>query len=373
MRKQIRFMLCVAAAAGMLAGCGQKKEAPVEQPAGQESAQGEAQGQKSGEVNGAEDKAGEQDKKEQKSGEKQDAVVLRCGITVSQSSLPAEALEVFDKSLQEATDGAVKLEVYYDGTMGNERDVIEGVSMGTIEMYAGSTAPLANFVDDFNIWDLPYMVDMNNLEDAYAIMDGEIGQKMLDSLSPIGMKGLAISHQGFRCMLNGKKAVAEPADAKNLVIRTMENDIHLQFYREVGANPVAMASTEAFTALAQGTIDGMDNILDAFYTQGAFESAKYLTMTGHIISGYVFLVNSDVFNSLTAEQQAAVEQAGKEAAKFMRDRAMEKMDEIAEIAEKDYGVTVTQVDTQKWKDASSKVAEKYKDGIDPEYWSAFYE
>ena len=68
------------------------------------------------------------------------------------------------------------------------RDVIEGVSMGTIEMYAGSTAPLANFVDDFNIWDLPYMVDMNKLEDAYAIMDGAIGQKMLDSLSSIGTK-----------------------------------------------------------------------------------------------------------------------------------------------------------------------------------------
>lgn len=94
-----------------------------------------------------------------------------------------------------------------------------------------------------------------------------IGQKMLDSLSSIGTKGLAISHQGFRCMLNGKKEVNKPADAKNLVIRTMENDIHLEFYREIGANPVAMASTEAFTALAQGTIDGMDNILDAFYTR----------------------------------------------------------------------------------------------------------
>ena len=88
--------------------------------------------------------------------------MIRCGITVSQNSLPAEALEVFNESLKKATDGTVRLEVFYDGTMGNERDVIEGVSMGTIEMYAGSTAPLANFVDDFNIWDLPYMVDMIN-------------------------------------------------------------------------------------------------------------------------------------------------------------------------------------------------------------------
>lgn len=354
MRKKISLLLCAAMVVGAIAGCGQKSE--VVQETKQEEKQETAVGETTA----------------KKAEESKDATVLRCGITVSQSSLPAEALAVFDKSLQEATDGAVKLEVYYDGTMGNERDVIEGVSMGTIEMYAGSTAPLANFVDDFNIWDLPYMVDMNNLEDAYAIMDGDIGQKMLDSLSPIGMKGLAISHQGFRCMLNSKKTVTEPADAKNLVIRTMENDIHLEFYRKIGANPVAMASTEAFTALAQGTIDGMDNILDAFYTQGAFESAKYLTMTGHIISGYVFIVNNDVFQSLTAEQQTAVQQAGRDASKFMRERAMEKMDEIAEIAGKDHGVTVTEVDTQKWKDASAEVAEKYKAGIDPEYWNAFY-
>lgn len=354
MRKKISLLLCSVMVIGAVAGCSQKKETI------QETKLAEKQETV---VEGATEKQEEGSKEE---------TILRCGITVSQSSLPAEALEIYNKSLQAATGGAVKLEVYYDGTMGNERDVIEGVSMGTIEMYAGSTAPLANFVDDFNIWDLPYMVDMNKLEDAYAIMDGETGQKMLDSLSPIGMKGLAISHQGFRCMLNGKKAVAEPGDAKNLVIRTMENDIHLEFYRKIGANPVAMASTEAFTALAQGTIDGMDNILDAFYTQGAFESAKYLTMTGHVISGYVFVVNNDVFQSLTAEQQAAVEQAGKDAAKFMRERAMEKMDEIAEIASKDHGVTVTKVDTQKWKEASAAVAEKYKDGIDPEYWNAFY-
>lgn len=354
MKKMISLLLCTAMAAGVLAGCGQKNEGVQESQETKQVGKQEFAGGNAAEEN-------------------KDAVVLRCGITVSQSSLPAEALEVFNQSVQTATDGAVRLEVHYDGTMGNERDVIEGVSMGTIEMYAGSTAPLANFVDDFNIWDLPYMVDMNNLEGAYAIMDGEVGQKMLDSLLPIGMKGLAISHQGFRCMLNSKKEVKAPADAKKLVIRTMENDIHLGFYREIGANPVAMASTEAFTALAQGTIDGMDNILDAFYTQGAFESAKNLTMTGHIISGYVFLINDEVFQSLTAEQQEAVQQAGREAAKFMRERAMEKMDEIAAIAEKDYGVTVTQVDTKEWKEASAQVAEKYKAEIDPEYWNAFYQ
>ncbi len=303
----------------------------------------------------------------------EDEIIIRCGITVSQSSISAQALEVFNQSVQAATNGAIKLEVYYDGTMGDERDVLEGVSMGTIEMYAGSTAPIANFVDDFNILDLPYVVDMNDLDAAYALMDGEVGQTMLSSLNTIGVEGLALSHQGFRFMLNNDHEVATPEDAANLVIRTMENDIHLEFYKEVGANPVAMASTEAFTALAQGTIDGMDNIIDAFYTQGAFESAKYLTMTGHIISGYVFAINQDLFNSLTPDQQAAIKQASTEASIYLRDAAMAGIDEVAEIAQSEYGVTITEVDTQLWKEASAGVTENYKDSIDPVYWNAFYE
>lgn len=350
MKKAISIILSIVMLAALLCGCGQTGDANTNEAVATNPAEAEVSAEN----------------------ESAEPVVLRCGITVSSESLPAEALEVLNKKLQETTNGQLQIEVYYDGTMGNERDVIEGVSMGTIEMYAGSTAPIANFVSDFNILDLPYVVDINNLEDSYKIFDGEIGQQMLDSLSTVGIKGLSVTHQGFRCMLNSKREVVTPEDAKDLVIRTMENDIHLEFYRTIGANPVAMASTEAFTALAQGTIDGMDNILDAFYTQGAFESAKYLSLTGHVISGYVFAVNQDVFNSLSPELQAAFEEAGKEAGVYMRNRAMEKMDEIIDVAKNEYGVTVTEVDTQLWKDASAAVAETYKDSIATEYWNAFY-
>ena len=134
--KTISLLLCAAMTAGVLSGCGQKDTAS-------ETVRTENQEQEN--TNGA---AGQAPKAEEPADNK-DAAVIRCGITVSQNSLPAEALEVFNESLKKATDGTVRLEVFYDGTMGNERDVIEGVSMGTIEMYAGSTAPLANFVDDF--------------------------------------------------------------------------------------------------------------------------------------------------------------------------------------------------------------------------------
>ncbi|MCI8513639.1 MAG: DctP family TRAP transporter solute-binding subunit [Lachnospiraceae bacterium] len=298
---------------------------------------------------------------------------LRCGITVSDTSVAAQALAVFKEEVEKATNQTVKVEVHYDGTMGNERDVIEGVSLGTIEMFCGSTAPLSNFTDSFQIWDLPFVVDINNMDAAYRIMDGEVGRDMLDSLSSIGIKGLAMAHNGFRFILNRVKEVKTPADASNMVIRTMENDIHLAFYQAIGANPTAMASTEAFTALAQGTIDGMDNNLDAFYTQGAFESAKYLTLTGHVFSASIFLMNQSVFDQMSKSQQDAVMAAIQKAAEYQRDGSTQGMEDIKKIAKDDYDVTVTEVpDLNAWKDCCENLYDQYKSGIKSEYWDAFF-
>lgn len=299
-------------------------------------------------------------------------ITLRCGITVADTSIAGQALQQFEKEVEEGTNGTVQVDLYYDGTLGNERDMIEGVSMGTQEMFCGSTAPLSNFVDDFTVWDLPFAVDINNMEAAYDVMDGEVGQKMLDGLSEVGIKGLAMAHNGFRFILNRTKEVKTPEDIKGLVIRTMENDIHLAFYKAVGANPTPMASTEAFTALAQGVIDGMDNNLDAFNTQGAFESAKYLTMTGHVFSASIFLMNEDAYNSMSAHQQEVVMTAIKNAADFQRDASTKAMDEIVEKAKTEYGVTVTEVNIDDWKACCDPIYEEYKDQIDPEYYAAFF-
>lgn len=334
------------AAAGVLGGCG-KNDTPSTTAAASGSSESGASGDKE--------------------------FTLRCGITVSDTSVAAQALAVFKEEVEKATNGTVKVEVHYDGTMGNERDVIEGVSLGTIEMFCGSTAPLSNFTDSFQIWDLPFVVDINNMDAAYEIMDGEIGRDMLDSLSSIGIKGLAMAHNGFRFILNRVKEIKTPADASNMVIRTMENDIHLAFYQAIGANPTAMASTEAFTALAQGTIDGMDNNLDAFYTQGAFESAKYLTLTGHVFSASIFLMNQSVFDQMSASQQEAVMAAIQKAAEYQREGSTQGMEEIKTIAKDEYGVTVTEVpDLDAWKTCCEDLYNQYKSGIKSEYWDAFF-
>ncbi|GEM_PF-592512 len=298
---------------------------------------------------------------------------IRCGITVSTDSVAAQALAVFKEEVEKATNNTVMVEVHPDGTLGNERDVIEGVSLGTVEMFCGSTAPLTNFTDAFNVWDLPFVVDINNMQAAYDIMDGPVGQAMLDQLADIGAKGLAMAHNGFRFILNRVKEVATPDDIKGLVIRTMENDVHMAFYQACGANPTPMASTEAFTALAQGTIDGMDNNLDAFYTQGAYESAKFLSLTGHIFSASIFLMNKAIFDEMSETQQNAILAGIKKAADFQREGCTEGMETIKKIAAEDYGVTVTEIpDLTPWKDCCANLYDQYKGGIKEDYWNAFF-
>lgn len=298
--------------------------------------------------------------------------VIRCGITVSEDSSPAKALRVFQKHVEEKSNGRIKFELHLNGTLGNERDMIEGLGLGTQEMVNVSTAPLLNFSPDFMVWDLPYMVENSpeGLKKTYEVMDGPVGQGMLKTLEKQGIKGLSFSHNGFRHCLNRVKPVAHPADIKGMKIRTMENNVHLAFYTAVGASPTPMASTEAFTALQQGVIDGMDNNLDAFYTQGAFEAAKYLTLTSHVFSASATLMSLDFFNSLSSEDQRIVLDAADAAKKAYREISEARDGEVVDIIKTKYGVTVTPVDFNEWQPLVKSLWDRFGDRIDKKYIEA---
>ena len=302
-----------------------------------------------------------------------EVINIRCGITVSEDSNSAKALRIFEQYIKEKSGGRLQFELHLNGSLGNERDMIEGVSLGTQEMVATSSAPLINFSSDFMVWDLPYAVPntLEGLQATYEIMDGPLGQAMWDSMKKHGIKGLGFAHNGFRHCLNRVKDVATPADIRGMKIRTMENIVHLAFYNAVGANPTAMASTEAFTALQQGVIDGMDNNLDAFYTQGAWETAKHLTLTGHVFSAAAIMISQDFFDSLSAEDQKIITDGADIAKKAYREIAEKREEEVIEMFQRDCGVTVTRINIEDWRPLVSDIWDQYKDRIDPKYMAAF--
>ena len=297
---------------------------------------------------------------------------LRWGMANPADAPPAVGARRFSELFQEATNGAVIIDTYPQAQLGNERDLIEGVGMGSVDFCSVSGA-LTNFSSAFLTFDLPYIVKNNpdGLKKAFAVLDGPIGREVLDSLRPVGIKGLAFWYAGFRNALNSRKNIRTPDDIKGMKIRTMENELHLAFYKAVGAMPVAIASSEAFTALQQGVIDGMDNNVSSFYTQKAYEAAKYMSLTNHVYSPLTVMVNLKLYDSFSTEWRQALDRLVVEVRDWQRAYALED-DEKSIQAMKEKGVTVIEdIDYDAWQKACSSVYADYSSKINQKHLDAF--
>jgi tripartite ATP-independent transporter DctP family solute receptor len=152
------------------------------------------------------------------------------------------------------------------------------------------------------------------------VLDGPIGQDLLKKFEPKGIEALAWGENGFRHMTDSKRPIDSPADLKGLKMRTMENPIHIQAYRQFGILPTPMAFTEVFTALQQGTVDGQENPLSVITSAKLYEVQKYLALTGHVYSPAVILMNKARWDALSPADKQAFRDAAHEAVKANRAR-----------------------------------------------------
>jgi tripartite ATP-independent transporter DctP family solute receptor len=208
-------------------------------------------------------------------------------------------------------------------------------------------------VPEVKILDVPFL--FRDYAHARAVLDGPIGQELLQKFDARGMKALAWGENGFRHMTNSKRAVNAPEDLKGLKMRTMENPVHVQAYKGFGIIPTPMAFSEVFTALQQGTVDGQENPLSVITSAKFDQVQKYLTLTGHVYSPCVFLMNKGAFDKLSAADKTAFLEAAKEGVKANRMRvdSDEKM-AVADLRAK--GMTVVdQVDKTRFQSALSPV------------------
>lgn len=266
----------------------------------------------------------------------------------------------FDELLREKSNGRIGLEIFPSAQLGSERETIEGVQMGTIDMTLVSTAPLSGFSDSFLLVDLPFI--FTSREHAYAVLDGEIGQKMFADLEGKGIKGLVYFENGFRNITNSKHPIVHPEDLKGVKIRTMENPIHIDAFRALGANPTPIAFGELFTALQQKTVDAQENPLALIYSSKFHEVQNYLSLTGHFYAPASLLMNEDQWNSLSAEDQELLMQCAHEAKDWQR-AAVRAMDEDVLEKFKEAGLQVSEVDPFEWQKAMEPVYEKWQDTI----------
>jgi tripartite ATP-independent transporter DctP family solute receptor len=243
---------------------------------------------------------------------------MKINISVAQNSHYGVAIDTFAREVEARTNGRYKIQTFYAGALGAERESVEGVQLGTLDLTLTSTGPLPNFVPEVAILDIPFL--FRDYAHARAVLDGPIGQELLQKFPPKGMVALAWGENGFRHMTNSKRPVNVPDDLKGLKMRTMENPIHIQAYKQFGILPTPMAFTEVFTALQQGTVDGQENPLSVITAAKLDQVQKNLTLTGHVYSAAVLLMNKAQWDKLSAADKQAFVDAAREAVKANRAR-----------------------------------------------------
>ena len=283
---------------------------------------------------------------------------MRISISTSQNSHQGVGIDTFAKEVEKRTGGRYKVQPFYNGSLGGERESIESVQLGTQALTLTSTGPVPNFVPEARIFDVPFL--FRDKAHARAVLDGPIGQEMLTKFDAKGFKALAWAENGFRHMTNSKQAVNTPEDLKGLKMRTMENPVHITAYKAFGIIATPMAFPEVFTALQQGTVDGQENPLPVIMSAKFDQVQKHLSLTGHVYSPCVFLMNKAEFDKLSAQDKTAFIEAAKVAAKANRARVDEDDAKgVADLRSKGMSV-VENVDKSKFVAALASVNAQFE-------------
>ena len=270
------------------------------------------------------------------------AAELKVGYSLPQTSHYGVGATVFGEQLDKLTSGKYTVKQFPANALGGEREMVEGAQIGTVDVVITSTGPVGNFVPDTLITDIPFL--FKNYEHAHAVLDGPIGQEILDKFPEHDLIGLVWTENGFRNLTNSKHAVKEPEDAAGLKIRTMENPVHMEAFSKIGILPTPMAFPELFTALQQGTVDGQENPIGVIVSAKFSEVQKHLSLTNHVYSPAVIIVSPSVWDGLSDEEKTAFKEAGKAAAKAMREKVRADADSGVETLRSQGMEVVTDVD-----------------------------
>jgi len=217
------------------------------------------------------------------------------------------ALLYFADQVAKETNGKVKVTVYPAGQLGQEKDYIEGIQLGTIDITKVSSAPLGQFSESLQVVSLPFI--FRDAEHQHAVLRGPIGKKLMEDLEKDNFKGLAFFDAGFRNVTNKVRPVGIPTDLKGLKIRVMKSEPLIDTINAFGATAVPMGQSEVYVALQQNVIDGWENNEPTVIAFNMQEVAKYFSYTRHVSIPDILIMRKDLFDSLSADIQDGIMRA----------------------------------------------------------------
>ena len=298
-------------------------------------------------------------------------IVIKFSHVVAKDTPKGKAAERFKELAETATKGRVKIELYPNSTLYKDKEELEALQLGAVQMLAPSLAKFGPLgIKEFELFDLPYIFPDKAALDR--VTDGPIGRDLLKKLEPKGLLGLAFWDNGFK-MMSSNRPMHTPADMKGLKLRIQASKVLDAQMRALGANPQVMAFSEVYQALQTGVVDGAENPPSNLYTQKMHEVQKHLTATNHGYIGYAVIVNKKFWDKLPADLRAQLETAMKEATKYADTIAQQENDQALEAVKKSGKTLVytpTETEKAEWRAALLPVHKTMEERIGKELINA---
>jgi C4-dicarboxylate-binding protein DctP len=291
-------------------------------------------------------------------------IVIKFSHVVAVHTPKGQAAEYFKKIAEERTKGRVKVEVYPNSQLYKDKEEMEALQLGAVQMLAPSLAKFAPLgVKEFELFDLPFIFD--NYQELHKVTQGPVGQKLLAKLEPKGIHGLAYWDNGFKVM-SANKPLRTPEDFKGQKMRIQSSKVLDTQMRSMGANPQVLAFSEVYQALQTGVVNGTENPPSNLYTQKMHEVQKYVTLSDHGYLGYAVIVNKKFWAALPADIRSILEGAMKDATKYANDIAKKDNDEALAAVKKSgksQFITLTPQERAVWKKTMDKAHHEHMNRI----------
>jgi len=300
-------------------------------------------------------------------------IVIKFSQVVAADTAKGKAVEHFKKLAEERTKGAVKVEVYHNSVLYKDKEELEALQLGAVQMLAptpGKFGPVG--LREFEVLDLPYLFD--NLDEEHKVTQGPIGQQLLKKLEAKGIHGLAFWDNGFKEMTSNKP-LRNPEDFKGQKIRIQSSKVIEAQMRMLGAMPQVMSFAELYGALQNGVVDGQENPTNVIYPSKLYEAQKYLTLSDHGYHGYAVITNAKFWAGLPPDIRATLEGAMKDTTAYFNAASKKENDDALDAIRKSGRtqlIVLSAEEKKAWKKATIKVHEDMADKLGRPLLQAIY-
>ena len=285
-------------------------------------------------------------------------VTLKLAHTVAVDHPYHKAMVKMAEIVETRSGGALKIQIFPSGQMGNLREMLESISLGTLDMGYPGSAHVGKYNARFSIFQTPYIAtDVDQM--LRAASSPLIAEEIEKTAKEANIRVLSFPYSGTRHITTSNKPIYTPADMEGLKIRTPELPMTMEFMRMVGASPTPMSLSELYLALQQGVVDGQENPVTTIYYAKLHEVQKYLNLSSHIILLQAIVIGENVYQKLTPEQRTIVKEAADEAAVYQRKLIEDGDSKILENI-KNEGVTVVETDVNAFRTATKGIVDKFE-------------